>query len=235
MTGNPMAEKTPREFCWQCLLAKSMCYCAEIRKVDLPFYFLILTHPLEFRRRIATGRMAHLSLPRSFMITAENYTDNKPVNDLLKDTKFQPYLLHPKAPSLELNTLPMEEKKNLFCRTGQIPLFVVVDGTWATARKTLRLSENLKALPRICFLPSHPSNFRVRKQPVANYVSTIEAIHQTVEQLLCIDDDLCRNRPHDALLKVFDFMNDRQASFVDKARLSNEPSRYMKARSGLPS
>ena len=66
---------------------------------------------------------------------------------------------------------------------SKTPLILVVDGTWNTARKMLRLSRNLHSVPRICFTPVRPSRFRVRKQPHPNCYSTIEAIHQTLELL----------------------------------------------------
>lgn len=220
-----------REFCWKCVLAKSMCYCADIRSADmgsaaLPYSFIILTHPIEYRRRIATGRMAHLCLPSSKMFVAESYTHHKELNALINDPKKKCLLLHPQSPSIVLNDLDVAQKRAIFAEPDREALIIVVDGTWATARKTLRLSPNLTALPRICFRPGQASNFRVRKQPRPEYVSTIEAIHETAEQLTDLHPQLALQRPHDRLLEVFDAFVERQLNYVSESRTSARPSRY---------
>lgn len=96
---------------------------------------------------------------------------------------------------------------------------IVIDGTWATARKMMRLSVNINRLPRVCFTPPTPSNFRIRKQPKVECYSTIEAIHHTIELMggcgggiapMASDGDAWAARAHDILLDVFDQMINRQ-------------------------
>ncbi len=57
----------------------------------------------------------------------------------------------------------------------------VVDGIWRLAGKILKLSKNLQSLPRVSFTPRELSNFRVKKQPRAEYLSTLESIHLLLE------------------------------------------------------
>ena len=118
---------------------------------------------------------------------------------------------------------------DVFPRSEKKLTVFVIDGTWATARKMVRLSTNLHALPRICFTPPAPSNFRVRKQPKAECYSTIEAIHHTIELLGESRGFPVAERGHDHLLRVFDWMVTRQLEFIEASR-SQGPSRYRRER-----
>jgi DTW domain-containing protein YfiP len=101
----------------------------------------------------------------------------------------------------------------------------VIDGTWATARKTMRLSQNLRSLPQICFTPPGPSNFRVRKQPRPECLSTIEAVHHSIELLgESVGFDV-KSRKHDQLLTLFDQFVDRQISYVSSSARPRYPNR----------
>jgi DTW domain-containing protein YfiP len=86
----------------------------------------------------------------------------------------------------------------------------VVDGTWISARKTMQRSANLRPLPRLSFDPPHPSRFRLRKQPEAHCLSTVEAIHHTIELLGSAFDFPVESRTHDSLLHAFSRMEERQ-------------------------
>src|SRR5437868_14164259 len=89
-------------------------------------------------------------------------------------------MLYPGMRSQNLTPLSQDERLDLFPQSKKLTIFVI-DGTWATARRTVRQSQNLTNLPRICFSPVKPSTFRVRKQPNPACYSTIEAIHHTIE------------------------------------------------------
>ena len=58
-----------------------------------------------------------------------------------------------------------------------MPTFVIIDGTWANAKKMLRLNPRLRELPFISFIPKTKSNFRIRRQPAELCYSTIETTH----------------------------------------------------------
>ena len=171
---------------------------------------MILTHPIEVRRRIATGRMSHLCLQNSELIVGHDYSRNHKVNAILADDSYHSVILYPGRQSLNISSWSIEEKSGLVPAGKKLAVFVI-DGTWNTARKMLHLSSNLKALPQICFTPVRLSTFRVRKQPAPECVSTIEAIHQCIELLGT------ETREHDKLLKVFDQLVEQQLVFVKRA------------------
>jgi DTW domain-containing protein YfiP len=200
-----------RDYCRQCIRPAGHCYCAQIKKFDPKVQFVILIHPIEQRRQIATGRMAHLCLEQSTLIPGYNYTEDAQVNAILKNDSLYPVILFPGPTSINLSHLSSETRDGLFPKNKKLVVFVI-DGTWNTARKTMHLSGNLKTLPRVCFSPTTPSEFRVRKQPTAECYSTIEAIHQTIELLGTEQGFDLESRHHDQLLNTFRWMVQAQLS-----------------------
>jgi DTW domain-containing protein len=99
----------------------------------------------------------------------------------------------------------------------------VLDGTWATAKKIIKLSENLKALPKIRFTPPAPSRFRIKRQPSAHCVSTIEAAYYLLSLLESQGLEKLNNR-HATLLEAIDSLVNFQVRYItDAARRSVRP------------
>jgi len=177
--------------------------------------FAILIHPNEAKRNIATGRMAHLCLSNSELIQGFEFNHNARVNALLQNPEYYPVVLYPGGNSVNLTPLTVTERLNLFPANRQ-PLLLVIDGTWDTSRRMMRLSENLHSLPRVCFFPNKPSTFRVRKQPTDQCYSTLEAIHHVIDLLLPEQAAADHPMPHDNLLVVFNAMVEQQLRFATK-------------------
>lgn len=214
-----------RVMCGTCAQPNFGCFCSQIKPFDSKINFVILIHPIEFKRRIATGRMSHLSLQGSHLIKGQDYSDSELVNQLIDDPDYYSVILYPGPFSKNLSAMNEVEKSKLFPTNKKLRIFVI-DGTWATARKMVRQSFNLKGLPRICFTPEKPSSFRVRKQPNENCFSTIEAIHQTIELVGESQGFATGERIHDCLLSVFDFMVQRQLDFIEEANLNLRRASY---------
>lgn len=219
-----------RTICMTCMQPNFSCYCEHIQRFDPKIKFVILIHPIEVRRRIATGRMSHLILENSEFVAGQDYTHNAKVNQILKNPKTQPFILYPGRQSLDISNVACEKNEDFIFNSDQIPTLFVIDGTWATARKTMRLSENLKSVPRICFTPPGPSRFRVRKQPAENCYSTIEAIHHSIELLGHKVNFDIKSRQHDKLLYVFDKMVERQIEYIQKSFDDPKTTSYRRPR-----
>jgi DTW domain-containing protein YfiP len=204
--------------CTNCLQPSFSCFCELIKPFDPQINFVILIHPIEIARRITTGRMSHLCLKNSSLISGEDFSLNKRVNAILTDPNLHCAMLYPGKQSVDLGLMNAVERKNITPSNKKLTVFVI-DGTWNTARKTVHLSQNLRTLPRICFTPSKPSRFRVRKQPRPECYSTIEAIHETID-LLNIDSLSTQNREHDHLLYVFEKMVARQIELAHSQTLT---------------
>lgn len=192
--------------CSTCLQPEFSCFCGWIHPFDCGIEFVILIHPIEVkRRRITTGRMAHLFLRRSHFFMGQLYGDDTRVNSLLADPARHNMLLYPGKAASNLSFMSAEARMMLAPPGKQLTIFVV-DGTWATAKKTVNQSPNIGSLPRICFSPTKLSNFRVRKQPRPECYSTIEAIHSIIDLV----GPWTKDRRHDILLSGFDRMVDLQ-------------------------
>ena len=211
-----------RSLCPSCLQPAFGCYCRGLRPVDPRIRFIVLIHPLEARRRIATGRMSHLCLSNSLLIRGEDYTGNRAIDAVVSDPGVHSVVLYPGPTSLDLSRIPADARTALFPADKKLAVFVI-DGTWWTARKIVR-SANIAGLPRVCFTPRTPSRFRVRKQPSAGCWSTIEAIHEAIELLGPGQGFDVASRAHDVLLDTFDAMVERQLACIQSMRASRHGS-----------
>lgn len=202
----------PRAFCWTCRQPVAACYCSRIQRLNSGIDFVILIHPIESRRRIATGRMAHLVLNDSWLIEGEDFSQSEKVLRLIADPRRKCMILYPGREAMDLDvpetTCALQQIVSSNAR--RLTVFVI-DGTWATARKMMRLSANLRALPMVKFQPKEESRFQVRKQPEKHCLSTIEAIHTVIDRLSLVSD-----RPHDHLIELFLAMVERQKTFVPR-------------------
>lgn len=214
-----------RQRCPTCLQPEFACYCKWVEKIDLNIDFVILIHPKEVkRRRITTGRMAHLCLQNSFLFMGHLFDDDARVDAILSDPSRHCVLLYPSQRSANLTTMSPAGLRS-FVPPGKRLTVFVIDGTWSTAKKTVNQSANLKRLPQFTFAASRPSKFRVRLQPRAECLSTIEAIHQAVELLgpaVGLDP---AERIQDQLLAVFSKMVARELQLAG-ARLASRAKTF---------
>ncbi len=214
-----------RQLCLQCLQPEFSCYCSFIKKFDCKIKFIILIHPIEVRRRIATGRMSSLILENSRLIAGQDFSRNPEINDVITNKNNQCFILYPHRNSTNISHLSSTQKTELIDKNKKQLIFVI-DGTWATAKKMLFQSKNLNELPKICFSKNKVSNFKVRKQPAPECFSTIEAIHEVIDSI----GDRCgfetTNKEHDNLLYVFNKMVERQLYFIEESRKNPKPYYY---------
>lgn len=201
-------EYRPR--CHRCRRPRVACYCPLIEPFESDPRFVILTQPREAKHRFGTGRMAHLCLKNSWLVEGVDFSSDERVNREIYTRTGFPVLLFPGDGSINLSRRSAEARLVLTPADRKLVVFVL-DGTWKSVRKMIRLSHNLANLPRICFEPPTPSSYRIRRQPQPHCYSTIEAIHHVVD-LLAPQGAL--QRPQDNLLKVFHSVIDRQLAYT---------------------
>lgn len=205
-----------RQPCWTCRQPDFSCYCEWLKPFDPIIQFVILIHPIEYHRRIATGRMSHLILKNSMLIQGSTFAEDSEVGNIARDPDNQCLILYPGRNSSNLSLMGTDERSALFLTEKNNVIFVI-DGTWGTAKKMVNQSPDLKALPRISFTPPGPSNFHLRKQPRPECYSTIEAIHHTIDLLGPVFGFHGPERPHDNLLFAFENMVRRQLDLAHGA------------------
>lgn len=184
----------PRAMCSRCRRPVSVCYCVHLRELPTRTRILILQHPRERNMAIGTARMASLCLPQSELHVGARWDGHAAVMRAVSDPDRPAVLLYPDT-----------HAKNILVDRPRGPVtLIVVDGTWSQAKNVVRDNEILRALPRYAFSAPEPSQYRIRAEPNAEYVSTIEAL---MHVLSVLEDDPVSFR---ALLAPFRAMVDAQ-------------------------
>jgi DTW domain-containing protein YfiP len=203
-----MSVATPRALCPRCRRPLSACWCAALTPIDTRTRVVFLQHPREARVAIGTARIAHLGLARSELHEGVEFAHHPRIAELVARPGTALLFPGPGAVAPDALERPPET-------------LLVIDGTWPQARKMMALNPALRALPRIGFMPRQPGNYRIRREPAAHCVATVEAV---VEVLAAFERDPARLGP---LLRAFDGMVDRQ--LAAKAARIEPPRRRLKA------
>lgn len=182
-----------RTMCYRCCKLVSMCLCSRIPQVENRTEIVILQHAHERMHALGTARFARLGLRKARVeVLHHSLRDGFRREFVLPEGAA---LLFPQAGAPRLDHLaPDERPKSL----------VLLDGTWGQARRLYRENEWLHALPHVVLAPRAESNYRIRKEPRPEYVSTIEAI---LEALRILEGE---QPQHAELLAAFDAMIDEQ-------------------------
>lgn len=187
------AVRCARPTCYQCFKPRVTCICASIERVANRTGIIILQHPRERFHAIGTARIARLGLARVRVEWCVPWADGR--------AWLPPHtaLLYPTAGARDLAVLPADERPRHL---------VVLDGTWFHAKKIYDAHRWLHDLPHVSLTPSEPSRYRLRSEPKAQYVATVEAI---VYALRIIEP---QTRGLDGLLRSFSAMIERQAAYT---------------------
>jgi len=209
-------ETSPRRVCYRCHKPQITCICARVPRVHNRTAIFIVQHPRERFHPIGTERIARLGLERVHVEVCRHTRMERPAA-----LPAGAGLLYPGGDDVpELATLRAEERP---------PALVVIDGTWAHAHTIFRDNPWLHELPRYSLRPEQPGRYRIRREPSAECVSTIEAI---VQALSVLEPDT-PGLP--GLLTAFDSMIDEQIRFVnDKHAGRRRRARPVRASRAMP-
>lgn len=177
------ATKHAREsFCYNCHRLQKNCLCSLIKPFDTKFRFVILMHPMEAKKeKMGTGRISLAMLKNSAMIMGVDFTEDAEVNALINDPDNYCMTMYPGEKSLNVSDHDVTPIQNLFENKKNIIVFLI-DGTWPCAKKMMRLSKNIRALPRVSFTATHTSIFEIKEQPAEYCLSTLESIHFFIQE-----------------------------------------------------
>lgn len=233
------------EKCYSCFRPKETCYCKYIKPVKTNIKFVFLMHPMEaYKQRTGTGRLAHLSLPNSEIIIGVDFTEDKRLNSLLNDTKYFPVVMFPDDDAWTATKI--RNKKDIvtpekkFNSVRDMPttlkqaignrqlLVVLVDGTWACAKKMLKLSKNVMALQKVSFDAGYKTEYTFKKEPAEDYISTIETCYYLIKELQEVGICVVENNSDsvESLMHVFRKMVAVQLESQKNRENSGTPNRY---------
>jgi DTW domain-containing protein len=146
--------------CARCLFPPEACLCPDVRRIETRTRFLVLRHASELSRPTNSGRWAALALPRLRLVD---------------------YALPGAAP--DLSALEEPGTVVLFPSPHPAPLVppprqvVVLDATWAQARRMIQRIPALRSLPRLSVPPRGLQAVDpIRRPTVAGGLCTLEAM-----------------------------------------------------------
>lgn len=205
--------------CPRCRWVEALCLCPHIEPFWTGTRFVILMHPMEARKvKLGTGRLCHAALSNSEIRVGIDFTADPDVNALLADPRNLCMVLYPGAASLNISSGDLSPLHRARAEGRRLVVFLV-DATWQCAKKMMTLSQNIRRLPRISFTAARESVFRIKQQPAAHCLSTLESIHQFLDEASRRGLEILPDRPQDCLMRVFEAMIDFA---IDCAR---DPSR----------
>lgn len=191
-----------RPHCHRCDKPLSMCLCSYLRPLPNRVGVHILQHPRESRHALGTARLLRLGLDSVRVHVLDLQGEGAKSNPVTLPEGAG--LLYPSKDARDLATLPEEEHPDHL---------VLIDGTWSHANRIYRDNPWIAALPRYRLTPSEESRYRIRSEPRAECLSTLESV---VAALRCLQPDLDGTEMLDT---AFDAMIDAQ--ITASARPSN--------------
>jgi len=170
-----------------------MCYCDRLVRVANRTSVLIVQHPRERFHPFGTARIVTRCLERSKLAVDYDRTLREGRRALALPEGAA--LLYPGKDALDLASLSASQRPSAL---------VVLDGTWHQTRGLYRDLPALQRIPKVSFAATHPSRYRIRRQPRFECISTVEA---TVRALQLLEP---QTRGFDAMLGAFEGMVDIQ-------------------------
>ncbi len=178
--------------CTGCKRPAEFCFCSDIPEIDNQTEIVILQHRREQFHAMNTARIVAQSLRRCQLIA--QHTDKLAERFAEIPLSKKVGLLFPGPEAQLLSELNEEDHPDQL---------IILDGTWSHAKTLFRDLPRLKQLPRYRLDPASPSRYRIRREPNAEALSTLEA---TVAALRELESTAGLDR----LLNVFDQMIDDQ-------------------------
>ncbi|PMH41873.1 DTW domain-containing protein [Vibrio sp. 10N.286.49.B3] len=169
-------------YCQQCHKSLKACICQWIKPINTQVELIILQHSTEVRRPMGTARILALSLANSTTIIGEDFSQDSKLNALLSEPDVDHYILYPGEHSVSVDSIACKKSdssqavNNVTSEAMQRKVRVILlDGTWKKAFKMWQISTNLQTLPTLHLNKELVGNYRIRKAPNANSLSTVEA------------------------------------------------------------
>lgn len=179
--------------CDKCGLPKVTCICDSAPKISTSARIWILSTERELYRPSNTARLLKLVNPDSTEIFLWERTKNpEKLIENLNNEIYDSYLVFPVEDESQCSKVEYK-------RTGKIPAFVLIDGTWKEARKILRKSDYLNKLPRISLQPNFKSHYDLRRGAAEGDLCTIEA----AVELLKINKEIGNSKVIDEFYNLF--------------------------------
>ncbi len=164
-----------RERCAGCRLATSYCLCALRPAVPTRAGVCLLMADIEPLKPSNTGWLVADVVADTFAFGWARTATDPALLALLSDPQWQPYVVFPgeyAAPERVVHRVRPTDPVG--ADAGKRPLFILLDGTWAEARKMFGRSPCLDHLPVLSLQPEQISQYKLRRSRRDDHFCTSE-------------------------------------------------------------
>ncbi|MDO9286370.1 MAG: tRNA-uridine aminocarboxypropyltransferase [Aquabacterium sp.] len=164
-----------RERCAGCRLVPSHCLCALRPQVPTRAGVCLLMADVEPLKPSNTGWLIADVVPDTFAFGWARTATDPGLLALLRDPQWQPYVVFPGeyvAPGRVVHSVAPPDPQT--GATARRPLFILLDATWAEARKMFRKSPCLDPLPVLSLQPDQISQYQLRRSRRDDHFCTSE-------------------------------------------------------------
>jgi DTW domain-containing protein YfiP len=185
-----------KERCARCRLATSHCMCALRPVVPTRAGVCLVMGEFEALKPSNTGWLVADVVPQTMAFGWSRSAVDPALMALLADPQWQPYVVFP-GEFAEPERVVADLRPDLV--PGRRPLFVLLDGTWAEARKIFRKSPWLDRFPVLSLRAEQLSRYRLRRSAHDHHFCTSEV----AALCLALAGDLHAAQALEAWLDVF--------------------------------
>ena len=164
-----------RERCAGCRLVPSHCLCALRPSVPTRAGVCLLMADVEPLKPSNTGWLIADVVADTFAFGWARTETDPALLALLSQPQWQPCVVFPAeyaAPGRVVHTVQLPDARA--AEAGQRPLFILLDGTWAEARKMFGRSPYLDHFPVLSLQPDHASRYKLRRSCRDDHFCTSE-------------------------------------------------------------
>ncbi len=167
--------------CERCLLSESLCICDNLATADdcQAAVCLLMYHNESFKPS-NTGRLIADVVPQNFAFRWDRTEPDPAFLALINDERYAPFVVFPED-ELTAHRVVADLKAHIQSEK-RTPLFIFLDGTWREAKKMMRKSPYLDALPVVSITPERLSEYRLRVAPHAHQLATAEVASLVLAQ-----------------------------------------------------
>lgn len=159
--------------CPRCRVSVTYCMCAWQPNVSANSAVCLLMYDAEPLKPTNTGWLIADVVPDTFAFSWSRTEVDERILTLLADPQWQPYVVFP-CEYVPAQRVVHDVAHAQLKIAAKRPLFVVLDGTWAEARKMYRKSAYLAHLPVLSLQPEAISRYRLRRSTREEHLCTAE-------------------------------------------------------------
>ena len=159
--------------CIVCGLWEKFCVCHLLPHLNSQARILLLQHSSELLRQSNTGRLVEKMVSPSEIVSWG--AENTPFNDaVLKKPETNYLVLYPRSDCRIL------EPRDIHGDQGKETCLILLDATWAQARRMSRRIPGIEELPFLSLPQEETPAWKLRRSPSRGYCCTLEAAYRAL-------------------------------------------------------